>query len=543
MVFWGIVWGAVLGVFGENSNGLNPFSGAVLGLLAALWVRWLVRLEIAKSQTDQTHTLTPSATPKTPPPVPVSPASVAKASVAFKATPPSADDDDFFSVPAPTTSVTERPAAMAQVTAATRPTLHHDVRLEVEYNGIEHAFITAKNWLLGGNTIVRAGLVVLFMGLAFLSRYAFAAGFFPIPLRLAVVAATAMVLLVIGWQQRQRKPDFALALQGASVAVMYLTVFAAFRLYELLPSSVAFFAMVLVCVLGCTLALQQNSQALAVAAFAGGFAAPVLLATGQGNYITLFGYYSILNIAIVFIAHQRAWRGVNLTGFLSTFGVATTWGVLQYKPEQYAFAQAFLILFMLVYVLTAIFYARNTPTQLGNTVDSTLVFGTPLVGFGLQLGLVQHFVHGATNSALGFAAFYLLLFGVLARRGAPNYRVLQESCLALGVGFATLSIPLALNASWTSSLWALEGAAAFWVGLRQARWMPRLFGLLLQGLAGLIVLHHLDGNVSALPLLNPAFLGAVLVAAPALVVAWWLRLQLPHSGSPWALAYAKFEEK
>jgi len=33
--------------------------------------------------------------------------------------------------------------------------------------------------------------------------------------------------------------------------------------------------------------------------------------------------------------------------------------------------------------------------------------------------------------------------------------------------FATLAIPLAFDARWTSAAWALEGAAAVWVGLRQ----------------------------------------------------------------------------
>ena len=70
-----------------------------------------------------------------------------------------------------------------------------------------------------------------------------------------------------------------MSLQGAGVGVMYLTVLAAFRLYTLLPQSLAFGLLVLIAALGVALALLQNSRALAFGAFAGGFAAPLLLST------------------------------------------------------------------------------------------------------------------------------------------------------------------------------------------------------------------------------------------------------------------------
>ena len=51
--------------------------------------------------------------------------------------------------------------------------------------------------------------------------------------------------------------------------------------------------------------------------------------------------------------------------------------------------------------------------------------------------------------------------------------------------FATLAIPLALDARWTSATWALEGAAMLWVGVQQRRLAVRAFGLLLQFGAGI----------------------------------------------------------
>ncbi len=528
MVIWGIFWGAVAGALWPGYGDWQMYLGAVLGLFAGLSLRWMVRREVSKASAAITRRAAVEPAKPVAQAVPVTPEPAASASpvetpVAAPPAPERADATPATASPAPS------PAQAAKPVVPAPP------------NALEQALTAAKNWFLGGNTIVRVGLVVLFIGLTFLARYAAASGLLPVEFRLAAIGAAGIALLVVGFRKRDAKPGFALALQGGGVAVLYLTVFAAFRLYGLVPALPAFVLMTLVCGLSCALALLQNSRALAVAAFAGGFAVPVLLSTGQGSHVALFSYYTVLNLAILFIAYRRSWRVLNVLGFVATFVVAGAWGALKFLPEQYASAQPFLIGFVLIYIAAAVLYARNTPTKLGNAVDSTLVFGTPLVGFGLQAGLVQHLYLGTAFSALGFAAVYLFLAMLLVRRSLDNYRLLIECFIALGVGFATLAVPLALDAQWTSAVWALEGAGAFWVGMRQARWMPRAFGLLLQAVAALAFLGGNPSNVSALPLLNPAFMGALLIALPALMLAWWLRQPLAHSGSTWAKAYAGFE--
>lgn len=221
-------------------------------------------------------------------------------------------------------------------------------------------------------------------------------------------------------------------------------------------------------------------------------------------------------------------------------------GALRYTPENYASTQPFLIVFFLIYVLTAVLYALRHSTapkeSLNGAVDGTLVFGTPLIAFGLQVGLVGEFEFATAFSALALGAFYLLLATGLLKRAQDSLRLLTESFLALGVGFATLAVPLALDARWTAAIWAVEGAAIFWVGMRQARWMPRAFGLLLQGVAALAFVGSLDrGMHSALPFANPSFVGAMLLALPAFAVAWWLRQPLAHSDSTFARGYAQLE--
>jgi uncharacterized membrane protein len=140
-----------------------------------------------------------------------------------------------------------------------------------------------------------------------------------------------------------------------------------------------------------------------------------------------------------------------------------------------------------------------------------------------------------------FGAVYLAVATWAFRRREKGMGLLSECLLAIGVGFVTMAVPLALDVRWTSAAWALEVAGAFWVGMRQARWMPLAFGLLLQGLGVLMVLVTTEPNISTVPLLNNAFVGPLIVALPLLLTAWWLRRDLAHSGSVWAESWEQIE--
>jgi uncharacterized membrane protein len=148
---------------------------------------------------------------------------------------------------------------------------------------------------------------------------------------------------------------------------------------------------------------------------------------------------------------------------------------------------------------------------------------------------VREFAYGSAWSALALGAFYLLLARTLWSRRGEGQRLLVEAFLALGVVFTTLAIPLAFDGRWTSAAWAIEGAAIVWVGVRQQRLPARLFGILLQLLAGFFYLHDLVYRAGDWPVLNSVYLGALLLALAGLFCAWLLqrRRQELHPAERW----------
>lgn len=139
------------------------------------------------------------------------------------------------------------------------------------------------NFFFGGNTLVRFGVIVLFFGVAFLLKYASEHIEVPIEARLIGVALGAIVMLAIGWRLRLTRPGYGLIIQGGGVGLLYLTVFAAFRLYQLLPAGLVFALFTAMAIFSAMLAVLQDSRSLAAMAVTGGFLAPLLASTGGGS--------------------------------------------------------------------------------------------------------------------------------------------------------------------------------------------------------------------------------------------------------------------
>jgi uncharacterized membrane protein len=372
-----------------------------------------------------------------------------------------------------------------------------------------------KSWFTEGNVPVKIGVVISFIGVASALKFASDRGLFSLPIefRMTGIALLAVAALGFGWRERESRPAFGLSLQGGALGVLLLVVFASFRLYSLLPPMPAFALIVLLVAGAALLAVLQDNLWLAVLGFLGGYLAPVLISTGSANHVALFSYYAVLNAAVFGVSWKRSWRLLNLVGFGFTFGVGTAWGLKFYRPELFASVEPFLVLFFVFYIVIGLLYVVRQSEHRRPWVDGTLVFGTPLLAFPLQAGLLKDDRMALAFSALVVALLYAGLVWWLRRRRGE--RLLTEAYGALALGFATLAAPLAFSAGTTASVWALEGAGVAWMGIRQGRTFPWLSGLALQLMAAVaycLWLFAAPNDSASLLLFNPEWLGAAILS-------------------------------
>ena len=336
-------------------------------------------------------------------------------------------------------------------------------------------------WFTGGNALTRIGVVVLFFGVGFLLKY-FARYFtIPIELRLAGVALVGAALIALGIRLGAKRPGYGLSLQGAGAGILYLTVYAAFHFYDVLPAAAAFVLLALIAALTVGLAIRNDSQPLAGLAIAGGFLAPFLVETHTDEPALLFGYFAVLNGAIFAVAWLRAWRALNVLGFLFTFALGLLWGHTYYTPEHFATVEPFLVLFFAFYVAIAILYAKQSAAR-GARAGRRAARLWRAAGRLRAAGRARarHALRRRMERVRRGRALRRVVRRACAGDPHRDSRLLARSFLVLAIVFATIAIPFAADPRWTSAWWALEAAAVYWIGCEQRQGLARAFALLLQ---------------------------------------------------------------
>jgi len=368
-----------------------------------------------------------------------------------------------------------------------------------------------KNWFFGGNLVVRVGVLVLLVGVVLLLRLLSEYIEISIATKLIAVGVTGLALAALGLKLTAKRFSYGITLQGAGLAIAYLSTFFAYSVYEIIPSIPSFIGLGLLSAITIALAVRQNAFPLALLALSGGFFAPILTSEDTGSLATLFSYYLLLNVTIAVIAHYRPWKILNLFGVTVTFGLAYYWGISEHlsaviETQRWALV-ALVTLHWLLYLFVVIRYAQQIITynalnekdlshadntddtkhldkvHVGSSylfpIDTGLLFSVPLLAFGLFSALLNDISNALTITSAILAMVYLGMGWLFIQR-SRRYALITEGMLALGLGFFALVIPLALDAEWIAFGWSVQGLALVWFGRRSLRSWSVLFGLLLQ---------------------------------------------------------------
>ena len=172
-------------------------------------------------------------------------------------------------VPAP--SFAAEAEAEADADAANAGPGHHDLAPDPYLERpTPRWLVVSRSWLLTGNLVAKLGLVILFIGIGFLLKYAAATITIPIELRLAAVVLADLGLLAWGWRLRLARRQIALPIQGTAIAILVLVIFSAYQVYALIPADFAFALLVCLTAFTCLLAVLQEAPWLAAFGITGG---------------------------------------------------------------------------------------------------------------------------------------------------------------------------------------------------------------------------------------------------------------------------------
>ena len=338
-------------------------------------------------------------------------------------------------------------------------------------------WLLVREFFSGPTGLARVGAVLVVAGLASLLAYALQQQYLQIPLAawITLAAFAGVVAVVFGYRQSGHRRAFGLTLQGAGLGTVFLSAYAALRLFGGESPFILLAIMVLVAIAAGLLAAVQNSLALAVLALLGGFIAPLLVSgdsEGTGIFL-LLGYYAVLDIAILTMAWYRDWRVLSWLGLAFTYGVGIFWGLTAYRPEYLVQSEVFVWLYFVLFMAAGMLFSRRNGRP-----EPIMLFAIPTLTLAIQAGLVSQIPYSLALSSLVIAAAYVGA-GYWAR---PAFQLgnLAAGLVLTGAVFAAAAVPLALPGRWTALVWAAGGAAALAFGARQKLPAAVNMGILLE---------------------------------------------------------------
>jgi len=319
---------------------------------------------------------------------------------------------------------------------------------------------------IGENLINKIGIVITVIGVGIGAKYAIDHELINPLTRIILGYLVGLGLLGFAIRLKNRYEKYSAVLLSGSMAILYFISYAAYSFYGLFPQALVYILMVLFTVYTVFAAIKYNRQVIAIMGLVGAYAVPFLLYDGFGNEIIFLIYISIINIGILAIAVIKYWKPLYYISFIFTWMIYFSWFIFEFEPAQhFTLALIFLTLFFATFYLIFLSY-KLIKKERFNWSDIVLLLANSFLFFGFGYAIFDN--HATGNQMLGLFtlanAVIHFAVGVIVYRQKLADRNLFYLVTGLVLVFITIAIPVQLNGSWVTILWAGEAALLFWIG-------------------------------------------------------------------------------
>ena len=205
---------------------------------------------------------------------------------------------------------------------------------------------------IGSHWLNRIGIAAVLIGVSYFLKFAFDNNWIGPAGRVAIGLLAGIAIVV--WSESFRHRGyvvFSYSLKAVGIGVLYLSLYAAFQVYSLMPGSVAFIMMFAVTAATALMAWTQDAEILAAFALIGGFTTPLLLSTGQNREVALFAYVALLDVGALALVILKPWRRLLLLSYAGTLLLYVGWYSSFYDVTQVRMTVGFATLFFAIFAV------------------------------------------------------------------------------------------------------------------------------------------------------------------------------------------------
>lgn len=340
---------------------------------------------------------------------------------------------------------------------------------------------TDFEWYIGGSFYSTIGVALLSIGLALFVKYAFDKQWINDIGRVSVAVLTGGVLFAIAQVLNNRYRMFGSVLVGGGISILFFAYALAYYQYQLFDMSMALVVFVLVTAFAVFLSVSYNRQELALLTTVSGFTAPFIAGVEFSDYMQLFTYILILDIALLIVAYFKKWMLIYITAFAFTGVFYGNWIIQEFVPStQPPFWSAFIFLTIFFFIFLLIGTINNIrnkeefkPFELSVIISLTVIY--------YSAGLV---IISQTNDAFKglftalIAVINFLYLGILIRNKNIDKGLLYL-LFGLGLVFTVLIPPVQLVGKTVTLVWSVQTVLILWLSQKLDVILMRMGAILL----------------------------------------------------------------
>lgn len=324
---------------------------------------------------------------------------------------------------------------------------------------------------IGENLFGKIGILVLVVGMGLFVKYAIDKNWINEVFRTVLGFVVGGGLLVLSQRLKNTYRTFSSLLAGGAFAIFYVTVAMAYHYYGLFSQAAAFVILVVLTVLMSLLSVVYIRRELAVIGLVGGFIAPFLVSNGMGNYQVLFTYLTILNVGMFGLSLYKKWGELPVIGFVATYVIMLGYSLVADLDiagnMQLIQLLLFSTLFYLIFLLPVVSVLR-TDNKKANQPLMMIVVLNNFIYLYFALWYL-HELHLPYNIKGAFTLFIALVnvclaYAIRGKKSESGY--LFTALVGMFLTFISISIPIQLEGSFITLLWATEMVVVLWLFIK-----------------------------------------------------------------------------
>ena len=315
--------------------------------------------------------------------------------------------------------------------------------------------------LLGTNWLSKIGIITLVLGIGFFVKYAIDQQWINEIGRVGIGLLTGGIIIGIAHKLQAKYHVFSSILVGGGISVLYITITLAFREYALFGQTLAFALLIAVTLFSIVLSLLYDRKELAIFSLLGGFASPLMVSTGVGNYVVLFSYILILNTGMLVVSFIKKWRILGIISYVLTLAFFWVWFINSYK-NQFFSVSLFVTLFFIQFYLLALFDHFKSERKI-SAYQVFLILTNNLSAYLAYIYIFEHYSYDIKGLiTLSLAAVNAAVLIALFRNSRIDRNMLYL-IIAIVLSFVSLAVPVQLKGHVITLFWAAESVILLWL--------------------------------------------------------------------------------